>query len=151
MTKYLYFPTAISVGLFCVYWNAMTCHSKIRDLSLEGLTNYDSIRNLRSLYFGIGVGIAVLITILYWYIFRSENSTHAIIDMILILLVVPILVYLVLPKFRYLLQSPDLTKTQTQKWFRVYLCMKNNFLYAFLFGFLLTVLILFLMDYGTEL
>lgn len=145
----LYFPAAVSVGLFAAYLMTGLCHGRIRryekDLDPRQQETYARIRAYRLWCFVVGVLLAVLTLFLYLLLIRKKEAYHTAWDSILILLLVPMIVYLVIPKPRYMLLEGS-TEKETKDWFRVYACMSRGMIQGFLLGFFLSLLVLWLID-----
>jgi len=145
----LYFPAAVSVGLFAAYLMTGLCHDRIRryekDLDPTESDTYSKIRAYRLWCFVVGILFAVLTLFLYLVLIRKKEVYHTAWDAILILLLVPMVIYLVIPKPRYMLLE-DSSSVETKDWFRVYGCMTRGMIHGFLLGFFLSLLVLWLID-----
>jgi amino acid transporter len=148
----LYFPAAVSVGVFVAYLMTGLCHGRIReyekDLDPEQKETYKRISAYRLWCFVVGVLLALLALFVYLLVIRKKEAYHAVWDGILILLLVPMIVYLVIPKPRYMLPEGS-TEKETKNWFSVYTCMSRAMMNGFLLGFFLSLLILWLIDRST--
>jgi cytosine/uracil/thiamine/allantoin permease len=93
----------------------------------------------------VGVLLAMIISYVFYLKAPQEITQFQKINIIvLILLLLPMVVYKLLPKSDYMLKHPQ--KDQDYKdWFNIYLCMKNKSLYGFLCGFTVSIVILSLM------
>jgi hypothetical protein len=129
---------AIVVGLVASYLAVALCHGKVSyfasTLPRDIIPTYCSIRKYRTAYLLLGIVIATIITMIYNY--HSMNEHKGWISAILFL-VIPIIVYMIIPKSTYLL----LESVNCKAWFQVYLCMKNAMIYGFLLVFLVILLI----------
>jgi hypothetical protein len=141
---------SINIGLLISYVFTYYCHNQIydyeKDLSEELLSKYENIRKERMNHLGIGIFIAVLISSVFYYKTPPEISQFQKINIIaLLLLLLPMVVYKLLPKSDYMLKHSQ-SEQDYKDWFNIYLCMKNKSVYGFLCGFGVSILILSLMD-----
>ena len=140
-----YFQTSIVIGLFFSYLLTGLCHGKIRTLSdtLKGMNKvetYQKIKNTRRRNFIIGILTAIISSILYW-IFTNEVDQYAkIINTLLILLLIPMVIYMIIPKKQYFLQTVQ-TNKEVQQWFDIYKCMQQKMIYGFFIFFGISLLI----------
>jgi hypothetical protein len=147
--KFEYIPLMMNIGLFLAYIALFNCHCKINklknNLSLEQLIIYKKIKNKRLLNFLIGIFIAILVILFYY-----KNSIHQslflrINIMILILLLLPIVIYYIIPVKKFFLEYIHKDDEIIKKdWFNVYQCMKYQFSIFFVIGFLISGFILFI-------
>ena len=140
---------------FYKYWSFLIsyvftyyCHNQIsdyrNDLSEELLSKYENIRKERMKHFGIGIFIAILISSVFYY--KGQTSKFEKINIIaLILLLLPMVIYKLLPKSDYMLKHSQ-TDQDYKDWFNIYLCMKNKSTYGFLCGFGVSMMIVSIMD-----
>lgn len=148
--KIQYFQTSIVIGLFFSYLLTGLCHGKIRTLSetLKGmnkLDTYNEIKNLRRRNFMVGIIIAVISSILYWVYTNEINQYSKIINTILILLLIPMVVYMLIPKKQYFLENVQ-TNKEVQQWFDIYKCMQQKMIYGFFIFFGISLIILYLLS-----
>ena len=126
------------------------CHGKIKVLTetLKGMNkveNYQKIKNGRRLNFIIGMIIAIISGIFYWIYSNEDNKYHKIINTLLVLLLIPMTVYMLIPKQKYFLETITTIK-ETNQWFDIYKCMQRSMLYGFFISFFLSLFILHLID-----
>lgn len=137
---------SINIGLVLSYLFTHYCHNKItdysKDLTCELRKKYEAIRQERMTHFTVGVIIAVVICILFYNMSSDEFSQLDKINIImLILLLLPMIVYKVLPKSDYMLKHSQ-SDDDYKDWFNIYLCMKNKSMYGFFCGFTISMVIL---------
>jgi amino acid transporter len=142
---------SVNVGILLSYIFTYYCHDKIidysDDLSCPLRKKYEKIRKERMTHFVIGIVLAIVISIVYYYLSLKTptplfEKTNII---LLILLLVPMVVYKILPKSDYMLKHSQ--KDQDYKdWFNIYLCMKNKSVYGFLCGFTASMVLLNLIN-----
>lgn len=142
-----YFPTAIVVGLFISYLLTFLCHQKIsmfdNDLRPDQKIVYDQIVRRRLWYFIAGIVIGLFLSFLYLILFfRVAGLYHGMINFLLILLLTPMIVYSLLPKPVYILETRNITPAETRAWFNIYVCMKNAMMYGFFIGLIATLVIM---------
>lgn len=140
---------SINIGLLISYVFTYYCHNQIsdykNDLSEELLSKYENIRKERMTHLGLGFLLAILISAAFYYKTPLMSKFQKINIVVLLLLLLPMVVYKLLPKSDYMLKHSQ--KDQDYKdWFNVYLCMKNKSVYGFLCGFAVSIMILSLMD-----
>lgn len=145
-----YFQTSIVIGLFFSYLLTGLCHGKIRTLSetLKGmnkLDKYNEIKKSRRRNFMVGIIIAVISSILYWIYTDETNQYSKIINTILILLLIPMVVYMLIPKKQYFLENVQ-TNKEVQQWFDIYKCMQQKMIYGFFIFFGISLLILYIIS-----
>lgn len=150
MPSIFYFPTAIVVGLLLSYLLTFLCHDKIRvyknSLRTEQKVIYDRIVSRRRLYSVMGVIAGLFLSILYLVLFlRSTGLYQGVVNFLLIFLLTPMIVYSVLPKPVYMLETST-TPEQSKAWFDIYLCMKNAMIYGFFIGLVATLLLMGLVE-----
>lgn len=141
---------SINIGLLLSYMFTYYCHDKIKDYSKDLtdklLTKYEAIRQERMMHFTVGVIIAVVISILFYNMSSDEFSKLEKINIImLILLLLPMIVYKVLPKSDYMMKHSQ-SDEDYKDWFNIYLCMKNKSMYGFFSGFTISMVILNFMN-----
>ena len=145
-----YFQTSIVIGLFFSYLLTGFCHGKIRTLSetlksMNKVETYQKIKNIRRRNFIIGIITAIIGSILYW-IFTNEVDQYAkIINTLLILLLIPMVIYMIIPKKQYFLETVQ-TNKEVQQWFDIYKCMQQKMIYGFFIFFGISLLILYLIS-----
>ena len=148
--KKSYFQTSIVIGLFFSYLLTGFCHGKIRTLSetlksMNKVETYQKIKNIRRRNFIIGILTAIIGSILYW-IFTNEVDQYAkIINTLLILLLIPMVIYMIIPKKQYFLETVQ-TNKEVQQWFDIYKCMQQKMIYGFFIFFGISLLILYLIS-----
>jgi hypothetical protein len=140
---------SLNVGLLLSYIFTYSCHDEIKtyskDLSDDLLMKYNAIKNERMLHFGIGVVLALVSGLAFYNLSPGFSALERTNIVILILLLLPMMVYKLLPKSDYML-----THTQTEQdykdWFTIYSCMKNQSIYGFLCGFTVCMILLSIMN-----
>ena len=141
---------SINIGILISYIFTYFCHDKIidysKDLSHELRKKYEKIRKERMTHFLIGVILSIAVGVAYYYFSEKATSMFQKINIILlIVLLLPMIVYKLLPKSDYMLNHSQ--KDQDYKdWFNIYLCMKNKSTYGFFCGFTASLLLLTLMN-----
>jgi hypothetical protein len=140
---------SINIGLLISYVFTYYCHNQINDykndLSPELLLKYENIRKERMNHFGLGILIAIVISFVFYFKIQEMSKFQKINIIALLLLLLPMIVYKLMPKSDYMLKHSQ--KEQDYKdWFNIYLCMKNKSVYGFLCGFAVSMIILSLMD-----
>ena len=141
---------SINIGLLVSYAFKYNCHGKIndytKDLTCDLLTKYEKIKKERMTHFIIGLFVAFVISLIYFIQFSKETPLFEKINMvILLMLILPVVIYKILPKSDYMLKHSQ--RDQDYKdWFNIYLCMKNKCVYGFLFGFALSMIVLSFTD-----
>ena len=141
---------SINIGLLLSYIFTYYCHDQIisytKDLSRELMIKYNRIKKERSMHFCAGILLAMVISYLFYLKAPKEMSQFQKINIILIiLLLLPMVVYKLLPKSEYMLNYSQ-TDQDYKDWFNIYLCMKNKSMYGFLCGFTVSIMILSLME-----
>jgi hypothetical protein len=136
---------SINMGLLLSYVFTYYCHNKIitytKDLSSELLIKYENIKKERMNHLGIGLILAILISLVFYYNSSELNPIEKINIIILLILLLPMIVYKVLPKSDYMLKHSQ-TDQDYKDWFDIYLCMKNKSIYGFFTGFTMTMMVL---------
>ena len=145
-----YFQTSIVIGLFFSYLLTGLCHGKIRALSdtLKGMNKvetYQKIKNTRRRNFIIGILTAIIASILYWMFTNEVDQYAKIINTLLILLLIPMVIYMIIPKKQYFLQTVQ-TNKEVQQWFDIYKCMQQKMIYGFFIFFGISLLIFYLIS-----
>ena len=145
-----YFQTSIVIGLFFSYLLTGLCHGKIRTLSdtLKGMNKvetYQKIKNTRHRNFIIGILTAIISSILYWIFTNEVDQYTKIINTLLILLLIPMVIYMIIPKKQYFLQTVQ-TNKEVQQWFDIYKCMQQKMIYGFFIFFGISLLIFYLIS-----
>lgn len=143
--RLFYFPTAVAVGLFVSYLMVIRCHKKIRfyedRLNPVEKSHYEKIRNDRITCYVSGFLLSLFAA--SFYLYKEGVHYRSIVVSLVILLLFPMIIYMVIPKRRYmLLYSED----DAKEWFEIYLCMKNSMIYGFLCGFLVALAFLWVHD-----
>ena len=141
---------SINIGLLVSYIFTHYCHSKIvtykNELSPELLKIYADISKERMTHFTVGIFIAILVSLIYFFKLSTSVEIFEKVNIILLcLLLIPILVYKVLPKSDYMLKHSQ-PEQDSKDWFEIYLCMKYKFVYGFLAGFTISMIILSIMN-----
>lgn len=145
-----YIPSAIVVGLFFSYLLTGLCHEKIKRLTdilkkTNQLENYTMIRKKRLRNFVLGIIFGFLGGIFYWIYSKEENEYYKIMNSLMILLLVPIVIYMVIPKEKYFLDTVS-NLDEVKKWFNIYKCMQRKMLYGFFIFFFISLFILYLLE-----
>lgn len=145
-----YFQTSIVIGLFFSYLLTGLCHGKIRALSdtLKGMNKvetYQKIKNTRRRNFIIGILTAIIASILYWMFTNEVDQYAKIINTLLILLLIPMVIYMIIPKKQYFLETVQ-TNKEVQQWFDIYKCMQQKMIYGFFIFFGISLLIFYLIS-----
>ena len=141
---------SINIGLFISYLFTYYCHNQItnytNDLSDELLSKYENIRKERMRHLSTGILIALVISVLFYFKAPEQTSNFEKINIIiLLLLLLPMVIYKLLPKSDYMLKHSQ-SDQDYKDWFNIYLCMKNKSVYGFLCGFSVSMIILSLMN-----
>lgn len=133
------------MGLLLSYVFTYYCHNQIitytKDLSSELLIKYENIKKERMIHLGIGLTLAILISLIFYHNSPEINPIEKINIIILLILLLPMIVYKVLPKSDYMLKHSQ-TDQDYKDWFDIYLCMKNKSIYGFFTGFVGTMIVL---------
>jgi uncharacterized protein YacL len=137
---------SINIGLLVSYALKYHCHGKIyeyeKDLTGDLLAKYEKIKKERMNHFIIGLIIAIIVSFMYCIYLSEKTPTFEKINVVvLFMLILPIVIYKVLPKSDYMLKHSQ-SDQDYKDWFNIYLCMKNKCVYGFLAGFCLTMLVL---------
>jgi hypothetical protein len=134
---------SINIGLLVSYAFKYDCHSKIheyqKDLTGDLLARYEKIRTERFQHFVIGAIIAVVVSLIY-YNTAPTPILEKLNVVLLFLLLLPVIVYTVLPKSDYMLKHSQ-TEQDFKDWFNIYLCMRSTSVQGFLTGFALSMII----------
>jgi len=141
---------SINIGLLISYLFTYYCHDQIttytNDLSDELLSKYKNIKKERIIHLIVGVLIAIVISVMFYFKAPEKTSNFEKINIvILLLLLLPMVVYKLLPKSDYMLKHSQ-SDQDYKDWFNIYLCMKNKSVYGFLCGFSVSMIILSLMN-----
>jgi len=141
---------SINVGLLVSYALKYRCHGKIyeyeKDLTGDLLCRYKKIKNERMTHFIVGLIVAIVVSFMYCaYISKKTPIFEKINVVVLFMLILPIIIYKVLPKSDYMLKHSQ-SNQDYKDWFNIYLCMKNKCVYGFLTGFCLSMLFLSFTD-----
>jgi hypothetical protein len=138
----VYYPAAVSVGLIVAYVLTLGCHTHIskyrKDLSESQKATYQSIVSARAWCFISGILVALLLLGVYLTYMKHTDKYRTAWNSALILLLTPLIVYLLLPKSKFMLLEAS-TAQETKDWFNVYLCMSRSMIYGFVVGFLLWI------------
>jgi hypothetical protein len=133
------------MGLLLSYVFTYYCHNQIitytKDLSSELLIKYENIKKERMNHLGIGLILAILISLVFYYNSPEINPIEKINIIVLLILLLPMIVYKILPKSDYMLKHSQ-TDQDYKDWFDIYLCMKNKSIYGFFTGFTMTMMVL---------
>ena len=144
----VYYPAAVTVGLILAYALTLGCHPRIgryyQELSEAEKTTYKSIVSTRAWCFTAGIVAALVLLGAYLAYMRPTDTSRAVWNSALILLLTPLIVYLLIPKPRFMLLEGS-TVQQTKDWFLVYLCMSRSMVYGFVLGFLLWIAVSYVM------
>jgi len=136
---------SINMGLLLSYVFTYYCHNQIitytKDLSSELLIKYENIKKERMNHLGIGLILAILISLVFYYNSPEINPIEKINIIVLLILLLPMIVYKILPKSDYMLKHSQ-TDQDYKDWFDIYLCMKNKSIYGFFTGFTMTMMVL---------
>jgi MFS family permease len=148
--KIFYIPTAIVIGLFFSYVCTGFCHGRIRVLTetlngMNQLENYKEIRKGRGRNFLIGLIVGIICGIFYWGYSNEEEDYYKIVKTLLILLLVPMVVYMLIPKSKYFLETVKTIK-ETKEWFDIYKCMQRSMLYGFFIFFCTSLIVLYFIE-----
>lgn len=140
---------SLNVGLLLSYMFTYYCHGKItdytKDLSKDLMKKYENIRKERMLHFGIGVLLAIVISVFFYQMSTTFTALEKINIIILMVLLLPMIVYKLLPKSDYMMKHSQ-SDDDYKDWFNIYLCMKNKSTYGFFCGFTISMLILSFMN-----
>lgn len=141
---------SINVGILISYIFTYHCHSQItnytKDLSEDLLKKYEAIRSERMFHFAIGLVLAVVVSLVFYNMPTQFSSLERNNIIILILLLLPMVVYKVLPKSDYMLNHTHPNEQDYKDWFNIYSCMQNQSVYGFLCGFTASMMLLSLMN-----
>lgn len=133
------------VGLVCCHIATYFCHNTIKeyekDLTSELQDKYDAIKIERMLHFVIGLLISLVITIIYNIKNTEIPIQTKIIHSIFLNLLIPIVIYRILPKTDYMLLHTQ-TSDDVKDWFNIYQCMQNKCTHGFFTGFSLSIIML---------
>jgi hypothetical protein len=136
---------SINMGLLLSYVFTYYCHNQIitytKDLSSELLIKYENIKKERMNHLSIGLILAILISLVFYYNSPEINPIEKINIIVLLILLLPMIVYKILPKSDYMLKHSQ-TDQDYKDWFDIYLCMKNKSIYGFFTGFTMTMMVL---------
>jgi uncharacterized protein YacL len=140
---------SINVGILISYLFAYNCHGQIteysKDLTDELQKKYETIRKERMMHFAIGIVLAIAISVVFFNFSTAFSPMERNNIIILILLLLPMIVYKVLPKTDYMLKHSQ-TEQDYKDWFNIYSCMKSNSTYGFLSGFTVSMIVLSLIN-----
>jgi hypothetical protein len=110
------------------------------------MIKYNRIKKERIMHLYVGILLAMIISYVFYLKAPQEMSQFQKINIILIiLLLLPMVVYKLLPKSDYMLNYSQADQDY-KDWFNIYLCMKNKSMYGFLCGFTVSIMILSLME-----
>lgn len=138
---------SINVGLLVSHAFKYNCHGKIydyqKDLTGDLLAKYEEIKKERMNHFIIGLVVAIVVSLVYYY--KLSNEKTPLFERLnvvgLFILLLPVVIYTVLPKSDYMLQHSQ-TDQDYKDWFNIYLCMQNRCIHGFLCGFALSMIVL---------
>ena len=141
---------SINIGLLVSYAFKYNCHGKIndyqKDLTGDLLTKYEEIKTERMNHFIIGLIVAIVVSLIYYFNLSSEIPLFEKINVvILFILLLPVVVYTLLPKSDYMLKHSQ-SSQDYKDWFNIYLCMKNRCFQGFLSGFAISMMVLSFTD-----
>ena len=140
---------SINVGILLSYIFTYNCHGKItdytKDLSDDLQKKHENIRNERMLHFGIGLVLALVVSLIFYNMSNQFSSLERTNIIIILILLLPMVVYKVLPKSDYMLNYTQ-TDQDYKDWFNIYSCMQNQSIYGFLCGFTVSMIILSLIN-----
>ena len=137
---------SINIGILLSYIFTVYCHDKIidysDDLDCKLRKKYEKIKKERMMHFVVGILLAIAIgTIYYLYASATTPIFEKINIIAIILLLLPMIVYKILPKSDYMLKHSQ-TDQDYKDWFNIYLCMKNKSTYGFVVGFTASMILL---------
>lgn len=140
---------SINVGILLSYLFTYNCHGQIieytKDLTDELQKKYENIRKERMLHFAIGIFLAIVISLVFFNLSTAFSPLQKNNIIILILLLLPMIVYKILPKTDYMLKHSQ-TEQDYKDWFNIYSCMTSNSTYGFLSGFTVSMIFLSLIN-----
>jgi len=141
---------SINIGLLLSYLFTYYCHGEIKaytnELTQELLTKYENIKKERMNHLGIGILVAIIISYIYYSNTPNQISNFEKLNIIiLLLLLLPMIVYKLLPKSDYMLKHSQ-SDQDYKDWFNIYLCMKNKAVCGFMYGFTVSMIILRIMN-----
>ena len=136
---------SVNVGILLSYIFTFYCHDQIKaytqDLTDELQKKYDNIRKERMLHFNIGIILALIISLLFFNISTGFSTIDRTNIIIFILLLLPMVVYKLMPKSDYMLNHSQ-TDQDYKDWFNIYSCMQSKSTYGFLSGFTISMILL---------
>ena len=141
---------SINIGLLVSYAFKYNCHGKIneytKDLTGDLLTRYEEIKNERMNHFRIGLIVAIIVSLIYYTKLSEKTPVFEKINVaVLFILILPVIIYKVLPKSDYMLKHSQ-SDQDYNDWFNIYLCMKNKCVHGFLTGFAISMIVLSFTD-----
>ena len=140
---------SLNVAILISYIFTYNCHTQIKtysdDLTDELKKKYENIRKERMLHFTIGILLAIVISTLFFNLSTGFSIMEKYNIIILILLLLPMIVYKLMPKSDYMLRHSQ-TDQDYKDWFNIYTCMSNNSTYGFLSGFTVSMIFLNLIN-----
>jgi tetrahydromethanopterin S-methyltransferase subunit F len=148
--KYFNLPLCLSIGIITSYLATIPCHKQIqaykKELTPEQTTLYEKIVHQRMWIFSGGMICAVVLAICYLFL-SYRPLYYRISDALLIFLLVPIILYFMIPKCAYMLENMS-TPEESNKWFQGYKCLGTTMLHGFFIGFIFSLLFLIVLDVG---
>lgn len=141
---------SINVGIFLSYIFTYHCHSKItdyaKDLTGDLQKKHEAIKKERMMHFSIGLILAIVVSLVFFNLSTGFPNIERNNIIILILLLLPMVVYKLLPKSDYMLNHTHPNEQDYKDWFNIYSCMQNQSIYGFLCGFTASMMLLSLMN-----
>ena len=137
---------SINIGLLLSYVFTYYCHCQIdnykNDLDDKLLRRYKKINQERMNHFFIGIVVAIVASFVYYSKMPVDTPKMEMVNVVvLFLLLIPMIVYKILPKSDYMLKHNQ-TRGDYRDWFKIYLCMKNKSISGFLVGFCASMVVL---------
>jgi hypothetical protein len=141
---------SLNIGLLVSYALKYHCHSSItdytKDLTGDLLTRYEAIKNERMNHFNIGLIVSIIVSLIYYTKLSEKTPAFEKINVaLLFILILPVIIYKVLPKSDYMLKHSQ-TDQDYKDWFNIYLCMKDKCVHGFLAGFTISMIVLSFTD-----
>lgn len=152
--KWFYLPLVLALGLIGSYSGIHQCYGKIKALkkSLEPkeLVLYKQVEKERkNIYFTATMQalLVVVAFILYHLFFGCQTSPYYFMSNILCLFLAgTFLFYTLMGKDKSMILDANLSPDETKRWYHVYICMQNSFWSGFVWGLLLSALLLMILD-----
>jgi uncharacterized protein YacL len=134
----------LNIGIVCSYLSLITCHKTMKQLTAsldeQESKDYKKIKKQRFMSYFIGLIIGLLLAVFYYKMYSYQPLFLRINCAILIFLIVPILVYSLIPRSYFLENVQD--DSVKMEWFRVYNCMRYHFTLYFVLGFVISGILL---------